>query len=445
MRVEWKYFVKKAAPSSWLPGYPMSEDERRHRIWLDGLAARHDSAEAEARPATSSGTAMSAKPYRVDYGGGVLRSGTEEMQRALYSPTADFVANLGSRVRDGDWGGVIRTGWGALNEVGQGWGGYRGVKTKPSPLGLPAKTSPYMPLYSELKPPVGMVPKRSRANMGRWKDTVFSELVDISRAVDKNPEMLSQVLYDNSIIRNLDTLRQISPDTYQVAMSGLRLKQMPEGYTLRYPSYRGRKGGFYGYSGPMRVGGFAAKVGGMLIGSPIYKDFESRDPIFLSGSGKTFTPEDVQAIRKYLSERIANGEMGAGDPDRMRRIVDNLHVVQSPNEAEFYSRGLRPYIALRRRTDPQGRSYVNGLVARHEYGHAFDLEGSRGLNYLKYLLDSDVGVAIRKEVAANMAGGIGPWTPWLDTYRLHRAKDERDVNGLMNLYRRYAPSPNLPR
>lgn len=136
MRVEWKDFIKKAAPSSWLPGYPMSEDERRHRIWLDDLAARHDSDEAEARPDTSSGTAISAKPYHVDYGGGVLRSGTEDMQQALRSPTADFVANLGGRVREGRWGEIGGTAWGALNEIGQGWGGYRGVKLSPKPYNL---------------------------------------------------------------------------------------------------------------------------------------------------------------------------------------------------------------------------------------------------------------------------------------------------------------------
>lgn len=446
MRVEWKDFMKKAAPSSWLPGYPMSEDERRHRIWLDDLAARHDSAEAEARPATSSGTAMSAKPYRVDYGGGVLQSGTEEMQQALHSPTADFVANLGSRVREGKWDEIGGTAWGALNEIGQGWGGYRGVKSSPKPVGLLAK-APRPRSVQVNQIPLKLAPKRVRSKPGRrtydWKADTHFEVNSILQAAHEHPETVGAAMSHNKTIRNLDTLRQADPAAYEYVIGVMRQSFMPREFTFKY-----NDGGGYHAEREPQADAFLGKVINRILTSRRAEDFGRRAPVFMNGQPGSFTAEDVSAVRQYLKEQLAAGNMGVGNVARMGRIIDEMPIVftQRPSDALEHHMFSPDKVHLVPHKSEDGRWYVDGLGAQHEFGHAYDI-GRFGVPYTLGMLASAPfkGLSgqfmLGREVRANMAGGIGKWTPWLDTYRASVAASNNDLERLRRLYRKYSPAP----
>lgn len=451
MRVKWKDFLKTAASSSWLPGHPMSDDEQRHRMWLDDLAARHDSAEAEARPATYSGTAMSAKPYRVDYGGGVLRSGTEDMQQALYSPTADFVANLGSRVREGKWDEIGGTAWGALNEIGQGWGGYRGVKSSPKPVGLLAK-APRPRSVQVNQIPIKLAPKRVRSKPGRrtydWRADTHFEVNSILHAAHKHPEAVGAVMSHNKTIRNLDTLRQADPAAYEYVIGVMRQSLMPREFTFKYDD-----GGGYHAEREPQADAFRDKVINRILTSRRVEDFGRRAPVFMNGRPGSFTAEDVSAVRQYLKEQLAAGNMGVGNMARMRRIIDEMPIVftQRGSDALEHHMFSPDKVHLAPHESEDGRWYVDGLGARHEFGHAYDI-GRFGVPYTLGALASAPfkGLSgqflLGREVRANMAGGIGKWTPWLDTYRAAVAARNNDLERLRRLYRKYSPTPpKLPK
>ena len=275
-----------------------------------------------------------------------------------------------------------------------------------------------------------------------------------------NWDAMQKAFQETGFIKDMDTLRELSPAVYRNVMGHLKFAKPPPSFkTVKpyEPAYRPNatrsfpvrdKGFEVSYKTPLVT--FTRKAydrAGANVRSTMASDPSQLIPVDMVDGGLNFSKDSIDRIRSYLLDSIKDGTMKMDHP----MLKGNLYarwmgLYPSKSSAAYPGSSIlkRPRINLEIITGPDGRKYINKTIARHEFGHVYDLHGRWSRDNALRRVNSGWGDprVIDEEMRANAIGGVSQNNPALDMYRATLG----DVNELKNIFRRYPESkPAIPR